>query len=198
VAARGILRHILSSYMRTAPRALLLRSTANGKPLMADDKCGVHFNVSHSGTLALYAVARREVGIDIEQIDRRLATADVAIRVFTSGELAEWYALPVSTRSRAFFDCWTRKEACLKGRAKGLALPLNELEVWSAGDEFRVLFSGGRTWLLRSFKPAAGYSAAVAVEGGCADVKYMDFHLNNGASAIDEIAPRILPTAILS
>ncbi len=198
VAARGILRHILSSYMRTAPDALLLRSTANGKPFIAYDKCGVHFNVSHSGTLALYAVARHEVGIDIEQIDARFATPDVAMRVFTSGELAEWYALPVSTRSRAFFDCWTRKEACLKGRAEGLSLPLNELEAWSAGDEFRVLFSGGQACLLRSLKPAAGYSAAIAVEGGCADVKYWDFRLDHDASAINDVAPRLQQTAIPS
>jgi 4'-phosphopantetheinyl transferase len=196
VAARGILRHILSSYMRMAPDALLLRSSANGKPFMAYDKCGVHFNVSHSGASALYAVARHEVGIDIEQIDARLATPDVAMRVFTSGELAEWCALPVSTRSRAFFDCWTRKEACLKGRAEGLSLPLNELEVWSAGDEYRVLFSGGQAWLLRSLKPAAGYSAAIAVEGGCADVKYLGFRLNNGAFAIDDVAPGLQQTAI--
>jgi len=195
VAARGILRHILSSYMRMAPHALLLRSSANGKPFMAYDKCGVHFNVSHSGALALYAVARREIGIDIEQIDARLATPDVAMRVFTSGELAEWHALPVSTRSRAFFDCWTRKEACLKGRAEGLSLPLNELEVWSAGDEFRVLFSGGQAWLLRSLKPVAGYSAAIAVEGGCADVKYLDFRLNHGAFVFNDVAPGLQQTA---
>jgi 4'-phosphopantetheinyl transferase len=196
VAARGILRHILSSYTRTAPPALLLRSTAKGKPFLASDKCGVYFNVSHSGALALYAVARHEVGIDIEQIDRRLATPDVAMRVFTSGELAEWHALSASARWRVFFDCWTLKEACLKGRAEGLSLPLNELEVWPAGGEFRVLFSGGQAWLLRSFKPAAGYSAAVAVEGGCADVKYLHFRLSNSASAINGVAPRLLPTAI--
>jgi 4'-phosphopantetheinyl transferase len=186
VASRGILRHILSGYMRTAPQALLLRSTAKGKPFMAYDKCEVHFNVSHSGTLALYAVARREVGIDIEQIDARLATPDVAMRVFTSREFAEWCALPASARSRAFFDCWTRKEACLKGRAEGLSLPLDELEVWSEGDELRVVFSDSQAWLLRSLKPAAGYSAAVAVEGGCAAVKFLDFWLSDGVRAIGD------------
>jgi hypothetical protein len=73
---------------------------------------------------------------------------------------------------------------------------LNELEVWSAGDEYRVLFSGGQAWLLRSLKPAAGYSAAIAVEGGCADVKYLGFRLNNGAFAIDDVAPGLQQTAI--
>ena len=44
---------------------------------------------------------------------------------------------------RVFFDCWTRKEACLKGRAEGLSLPLNELEVWSADDESASSYSMG-------------------------------------------------------
>ena len=189
-ATRGILRHILSSYMRMAPRALLLRSTANGKPNMAYDKCGVHFNVSHSGALALYAVARHEVGIDIEQIDARLATPDVAMRIFTSGELAEWHALPAPARCRFFFDCWTRKEAYLKGRGKGLLLPLDELEVRSAGDESRVLFSDSRAWLLRTLRPAPGYSAAVAVEGKCADLKSLDLWLSDGVCASD-VAPEL-------
>ncbi|MGA2961758.1 MAG: 4'-phosphopantetheinyl transferase superfamily protein [Candidatus Korobacteraceae bacterium] len=195
VAARGILRHILSGYMQTAPQALLLRSTAKGKLFLAD-KCGVHFNVSHSGTLALYAVARHEVGIDIERIDARLATPDVAMRVFTSRELAEWYALPASERSRVFFDCWTRKEAYLKGRAEGLSLPLSELEVWSAGGEFRVLFSDGQMWALRSLKPTGEYSAAVAVEGGRASVKCLDFWLSDGVRANSGVAPELKQTAI--
>jgi 4'-phosphopantetheinyl transferase len=183
VVARGILRHILSGYMRMAPRALPLRSTEEGKPFLDYDRCGIHFNLSHSGSSALCAVARREVGIDIERIDARLATTDAAMSVFTSGELAEWYALPSPRRLRAFFDCWTRKEACLKGRAEGLSLPLTELEAWSAGEELRVLFSGGRTWLLRSLKSSAGYSAAVAVDGGGTDLKFMDFRFSDGACA---------------
>ncbi len=196
VAARAILRHILSGYMRMAPHALLLRSTANGKPYLAHDEREVHFNVSHSGAVALYAVARREVGVDIERIDARLATPEVAMQVFTGRELAEWSALPASSRTHAFFDCWTRKEACAKGRAEGLSLPLNELEVWSADEEFRVVAGGGRAWLLRSLKAAAGYSAAVAVEGGCMNVQSLDFCLSNDSSTVDDIAPEFLHEAI--
>ena len=174
-AGRGILRYILSRYLRTAPQALPLRSARQGKLFCDDDRCGIHFNVSHSGALALYAVARREVGIDLEQIDAGLATPEVAARIFTNREFAQWRALPSSTRVRAFFDCWTRKEACLKGCAEGLSLPLNELDVWSPLDEQRVLSYAGQSWLLRSLKPAAAYSAAVAVEGGCAELRHMKF-----------------------
>jgi 4'-phosphopantetheinyl transferase len=195
VAARGILRHILSSYVNTPPDALLLRSGASGKPFMTDTERGVHFNVSHSGTQALYAVARREVGIDIEQIDGRFATPDIAERVFTCGELAELHTLPASMRERVFFDCWTRKEAYLKGRAEGLAMPLNKLEVWSKRDESRVLFSRGQAWLLCPLGAATGYSAAVAVEGGCADIKYFTFPLSDGESAIDDVPRGLQRTA---
>lgn len=194
-AARGILRHILSSYVTTPPHALLLRSGASGKPCMADTEHGVHFNLSHSGTQALYAVARREVGIDIEQIDARFATPEIVERVFTSGEFAELHSFPASMRERAFFDCWTRKEAYLKGRAEGLSLPLNKLEAWSTRDEFRVLFSGGQAWSLYPLKAAAGYSAAVAVAGGCADIKYFTFPSSDGERAIEDIFPGLQRTA---
>jgi 4'-phosphopantetheinyl transferase len=187
VAARGILRHILSSYVNSPPDALLLRSGASGKPFMADTEREVHFNLSHSGTQALYAVAWHEVGIDIEQIDARFATPDIAERVFTRGELAELHALPASMREHVFFDCWTRKEAYLKGRAEGLALPLNKLEGWSKRDESRVLFNRGQAWLLCPLNAATGYSAAVAVEGGCADIQYFTFPLSDGEPAIDDV-----------
>jgi len=66
----------------------------------------------------------------------------------------------------------------------------------SAGDELRVLFSGGQAWLLRSLESAAGYSAAIAVEGGCADVKYLDFRLNHGAFAINDVVPGLQQPAL--
>lgn len=190
-AARGILRHILSGYVRMAPAALPLRSSEKGKPFLDHSWCGIHFNVSHSGTAALYAVARREVGVDIEQIDARFATADIAMRVLTGGELAEWSALPPCTRVRALFDCWTRKEACLKGCAEGLSLPLTELEAWSAGEKHRVLLSGGRSWSLRSFDLVPGFSAAMAVDGGCAKLRFMDFRFSDSGCTISSIDPGI-------
>ncbi len=188
-AGRGILRHILSRYMRMAPQALRLRSARQGKLYCDDDRCGIHFNVSHSGASALYAVARREVGVDLEQIDAGLAAPEVAARVFTNREFAQWRALSSSTRVRAFFDCWTRKEACLKGCAEGLSLSLNELDVWSPVDEQRVFSHAGQTWLLRSLNPATGYSAAVAVEGGCAETKYMNFVDSMALPQFKDVAP---------
>jgi 4'-phosphopantetheinyl transferase len=197
VAARGVLRHILSSYVTTPPHVLLLRSGASGKPFMADTECGVLFNVSHSGTQALYAVARHEVGIDIEQIDARFATPEMTERVFTCRELAELRALPTSMRERVFFDCWTRKEAYLKGRTEGLSLPLNRLEAWSKRDESQVLFSRGQAWLLCPLNVAAGYSAAVAVEGGCTDIKCLTFSMSDGERAIDDITPDSTDSTLL-
>jgi phosphopantetheinyl transferase len=64
----------------------------------------VRFSVSDSGDLALVAIARREVGVDVEQIRERPAAARAA---------------PLGTR--AFFERWTSIEATGKALGTGLA-----------------------------------------------------------------------------
>src|SRR4051812_36520623 len=71
---RGGLRLLLSALLRCDARAIAIERTAEGKPqLRAAGEPPLHFNVSHSRDLALFAVcASAPVGVDVEYIDPAL------------------------------------------------------------------------------------------------------------------------------
>ena len=70
-----------------------------------------------------------------------------------------------------FFNCWTRKEAYIKARGMGLALPLDRFDVSLVPGEPAVLLStpgepeAARNWSLRELAPGPGYVGAVAAAG---------------------------------
>jgi 4'-phosphopantetheinyl transferase len=168
IAGRGILRELLSRYVGRPPGALAFTYGPEGKPqLPVDAAC---FNVAHSGGRALYVVARgREVGVDLEEIRSDSDWEQIASRFFTGSEVAALAALETAERELEFFRIWTRKEAYIKGRGRGLSIPLNRFSVLgsssgrdgSRGEEETEF----RRWELRDVDAGAGFAAAVAVRG---------------------------------
>ncbi len=171
VVGRGLLRAILSEYLRTEAGQLRFRYNAHGKPELLDSH-GLRFNVSHSDGLALYAISRdREIGIDLERIRPELAGQEIAERFFSPREVVSLRALPEGMRADAFFACWTRKEAYLKAKGRGIVLGLDQFDVsLTPGEPAALLRVIGHPeeaarWSLQELRPATGYIAAVAVEG---------------------------------
>ena len=68
VASQWALREILGRYLGLPGEELRFAANRHGKPRLADPEGELAFNLSHSGSLALVAVARREVGVDVERI----------------------------------------------------------------------------------------------------------------------------------
>ena len=126
IASRGLLRVILGRYLNLAPERLQFKYSPYGKPFLRDD-CGgewLRFNVSHSGELALYAFSRgRELGIDIEEIRTNIEHQQIASHFFSKQEVDALQALPAHLQEEAFFLCWTRKEAYIKGIGEGAFVP---------------------------------------------------------------------------
>jgi 4'-phosphopantetheinyl transferase len=174
IVARGVLRDILGRYLGVPPSALGFRYNAYGKPALAGvaDEEGLRFNVSHSDETALFAVTcGREVGVDIEHLRTAIACEDIAERFFSARERASLRALPAEVKHRAFFNCWTRKEAYIKAHGEGLSLPLDQFDVSLAPGEPVALLATrsdpreALRWSLQALTPGPGYVAAVAVEG---------------------------------
>jgi 4'-phosphopantetheinyl transferase len=174
IVARGVLRAILGRYLDLAPECLSFCYSSYGKPALSGepDLNSIRFNLSHSYGVALYAVTRgREVGIDLERIRSDLAVAQIAARFFHRREIEMLRALPGEMQNRAFFRCWTRKEAYIKARGEGLSLPLDRFDVSLDPGEPGMVDGASRDpseasrWSLQELNPIPGYAAAVAVEG---------------------------------
>ena len=178
IVARGVLRVILSRYLDTEPSQLRFRYSPHGKPDLDNTSAEktLSFNMSHSSGLALYAVTRdRKVGIDLERIRTNFVYQRIAERFFSPQEKAMLDALEAEPeRRKAFFDCWTRKEAYIKAKGKGLSLPLDQFDVsLTPGEPASLLEVRGDSleasrWWMHELFPGPGYAAALAIEGhGC-------------------------------
>ena len=126
VVARGMLRQLLGRYLGQAPDAVAFLRGPYGKPFLQEG--GLHFNVSHSHELALYAIARdREVGVDVEWMRPQVAHEQIAARFFSLEEQEALAQVPDEARRAAFYNIWTRKEAYVKARGDGIAAGLGHL-----------------------------------------------------------------------
>jgi 4'-phosphopantetheinyl transferase len=179
IAARGILREILGRALAREPSALEFSSSRYGKPCFVpgSDFAHIHFNLSHSGERALFAVAQiGEVGVDLEKIRPLPDMPALAPRVFSPREAALFFSLPRSIQLEAFFTCWTRKEAYLKARGDGFAIEPSSFEVtFAPGAPAAVVGEEHFEWSLRELAPAAGYVGAVAVRAPAFDLKLWDW-----------------------
>jgi 4'-phosphopantetheinyl transferase len=167
VVVRGLLRQILGSCVGAAPAQIAFSYGKNGKPALAgtDAESGLSFNVSHSGDYALIGVAlRREIGVDIEQLRPMPDFANIARGYFSAAEIGALTAVPESDRLRAFFACWTRKEAFMKATGAGMRLALDSFSVQLGADDETRLSAGGE-WTVRGVALDLACEAAVAVEG---------------------------------
>jgi 4'-phosphopantetheinyl transferase len=171
-SARGTLREVLGRALRIAPEEVALRYRPHGKPEL-DPACALRagelrFNLSHSGERALIALARVEVGADVERLKKR-RTDDIARRFFVPGEKERLFALAPADREQAFFRLWTCKEAFLKVTGEGLSRSTRSYEVEVGPDGARLLWAArlpdaaGR-FSVFPLDPGNGYAAALFAE----------------------------------
>jgi 4'-phosphopantetheinyl transferase len=185
VAARGLLRKLLSAYLRKSPVALEFSYGQFGKPALSGENAtsGISFNLSHSSELAVYAFARdRNLGVDVEHIRPDFAGENIAGRYFSEREAHDLQGLPPDARVKGFFHCWTRKEAYLKATGMGLQIPLDSFSVGTSPSEPAQFLAGVEPcWHLAAYDPAEGYVAALAYDGGPGSIRYfgVDSHLKS-------------------
>ena len=174
MVARSATRKILSQYLNTDPQELTFSYTARGKPEFAPGFPGasIKFNLSHSRGFALLAVAQSLcVGIDIQFIDPELSVDGIATRFFSRTEINTLRTLSPIEKTKAFFDCWTRKEAYIKALGEGLSLQLDSFDVaFGPGVPAALLRADvspqePSRWSMYDIAVRRGYAAALVVEG---------------------------------
>lgn len=175
VIAHGLTRRILARAISISPERIEFTRGPKGKPYLGGSAAdtGIHFNMTHTSHMALIAVSRgREVGIDIERIRRNLQWEKLARRYFSPREYSAFRVQPPDTRLRAFFVCWTRKEAVLKAIGTGIGGGLASFDVSVdpdspprlLGNRWNGRFHGD--WSMVNLEPDPHYAGTLVTEFG--------------------------------
>jgi 4'-phosphopantetheinyl transferase len=180
VLGRTLARTMLSRYASVSPGDWPIEIDERGRPELRRRLAGVpdlRFNLSHTpGLIACAVTIGREVGIDVEYIGRQLLHDNIPERFFSAQEVTDLRALPADEQPRAFFDYWTLKEAYIKARGLGLALPLGQFTFRCRSNgptriEFAPeLVDDPASWQFAQYWPTPHHRMAVAVRRSGDDV----------------------------
>jgi 4'-phosphopantetheinyl transferase len=168
VLLRLALRSLLSLHLGVAPREIEVAIRPGGKPAVAGDD-GPCFSLSHARRLGLIAIARDEVGIDVESHRALRHPRRTLRRIFHPGTAAFIESLDDGERAAAFLDAWTQREAHVKAVGGGLFRTPDVLP-YSPGFADGVLHQvrerdAHGTWSVARFTPVSSMRAAVVVRG---------------------------------
>jgi 4'-phosphopantetheinyl transferase len=175
--ARALVRRTLSQYADVPPEAWTFTPNRYGRPEISGPvETLLRFNLSHTRGLVVCAVAwDREIGVDVENVERHGDYVHLAQRFFAPSEAAHVASLPAEQQKDVFFDYWTLKESYIKARGMGLALPLAEFAIRLV-DPVTISFCGTirddpSTWLFRRLQFSERHKAALATRSGVQELK---------------------------
>ena len=180
VLGRALTRTMLSACAPIAPRDWPIVIDEHGHPALGalpDAAPDLRFNLSHTeGLVACAVTVGREVGVDVEHVGRPLTHQNIPERFFSTREVADLRALSSELQSVVFFDYWTLKEAYIKARGLGLALPLGQFTFvrHPAGTptiEFgSEIHDDPSSWQFAQFWPTPQHRMAIAVRRRTTDL----------------------------
>jgi 4'-phosphopantetheinyl transferase len=171
LVSHGFQRLLLARYAAVTPEELEFSIGPHGKPDLAGPGAllPIRFNLSHTKDLAAVGVTLdREIGVDVEYIARPKTGIDLAERYFAPSEVDQLRGLPTEQVTEVFFDFWTLKEAYIKARGMGLALPLDGFAYDLRTDPLRISFAKSivddpGSWQFAHCRLGASHKLAAAV-----------------------------------
>ncbi len=120
---------LLSEQLQVTIQHEQLTTTEYGKPYLINFP---EFYFNHSHSQKNYALATShtmpDIGVDIEDLDRKVRFEALANHAFHAHELKYWNES--QHESEYWFKVWTTKEAVLKAAGLGVRLNLNELNTF--------------------------------------------------------------------
>ena len=177
-AARAAVRAILAAYLGRAPADIKLTAGRWGKPELAGSP-PLSFNLSHSGGLALVAVAAggTEIGVDVEYLRPRRDLLRLAARWLPAADAEAVAAASEEAREGAFYGAWTRYEARVKCTGAGISGP-----------------APGADIVARELPIDRGYAAAVAFDRGQTGGKEPRIEWHGARADRSALRPPLEPT----
>ena len=183
VVTRSLLRQLLGWYAGMAPSDIQLKKTSEGKPYpVFPEPMDLRCNVSHTKGMAIVAISGGDsIGIDVESVDRRVNTEELAKRFFSRREACRLGEVEPNQRIRWFLTYWTCKEAFLKMQGLGLHADISkyeiELEVGSQTASIAGLPPSNTQmpYTLWRMNPGKIFIGAVAVESHSPEISFFDW-----------------------
>lgn len=170
---RAMARQVLSGYLGLEPAACTFEANEFGRPSLTNTeaiRAQLRFNISHAQDVIVLAVTQcREIGVDVERVSDRAASADLAQRYFSGPESRHVLSVPEDQLDDLFFQYWTLKESYIKARGMGLAIPLDKfgftlgpagVSLWTDPE----LDDPASRWSFTQLRPTTAHHAAVCVE----------------------------------
>ena len=171
IAARRLLRMMLSRLMKCHPADVPIGIDENGKPYLSDRS--LSFSIAHSGECVGVAVSLSEVGLDLEQ--ERVADARALAKRFFSEEEAAIFGkeavLPL------FFKHWTCREAAAKADGRGLAALLSKTKVHYAQADIHgldLVSIASEEWRALHWREEDGMHGALAFKSAPSVISWCD------------------------
>lgn len=182
---RATLRIILARYLNTSPERLEFSYNAQGKPTVINF-ANLHFNLSHSGDLALLAIGKRfPMGVDIEKYSAR-PYEGIAKSLFSEQELEEFSKIPLALKPAVFFHIWSQKEAFIKACGLGLSYPTKDFNVPSSIPTRQLVDDpiNNITWQLSSFMPEVACSGALCYHPTVREIRHGIIEVQSHSSSL--------------
>ena len=171
---RATIRSLLSRYMpQTPPAGWVFEENKYGRPHIAPhlNTLGLHFNLSHTESLIVCGVVKgREIGVDVENIERGGDLINIADRFFSPSEVKDLHQWPESEHTDRFFDYWTLKESYIKARGMGLSIPLEQFSFHlGEGQDIGISIDAQQNdpperWQFRQWRAGSQYKIALTLE----------------------------------
>ena len=123
LAAGMLLDRLLADFFRLDFRELEPAFKEKGKPYFKD-KPGIHFSMSHSGSMVMCSAGTKPNGCDIQKIGENKAA--VAKRYFNPLEYEQLCSISsLKKRNEMFYTMWAAKESYVKMTGEGISSGLD-------------------------------------------------------------------------
>ena len=179
--SHAIVRMLLSRYLDSDPPCIFFQPNKFGKPYLAETfETNLDFSLSTTGQMGILGIAAGlKIGVDLEEV---LPIEQRAVeQYFSLEEQLSLATLKGLSWLEGFYNCWTRKEAILKGEGLGLNVRLDSFEVTLNPDIkpalVRVRPDSKLTshWHLKELRPGDGLIGALAMNSIPTSISYFQF-----------------------
>ena len=162
VLGRLLLRSTVARVADVPPDDVGIELEPTGRPALTGALRQYFVSIAHSGGHVVVGVAKRQIGVDVEQLRQSAPSPQLMARVCSPEELRLLELMTRADRATAFMTVWARKEAYGKAIGRGLDFPLRSVTVGPRGS---TISGGTGDWRVVDVDVDPRCAAAVVAQG---------------------------------